>query len=79
MADGTRLERGRGASPCRFDSLAFRICALVVKWTSFLASNEAFRVRILVGVLFMTLEPDGQATGSLGHSGPLLANSPPPP
>ena len=35
----------------------------MVKRTSFLASNEAFRVRILVGVLLKTLEPDGQATG----------------
>jgi hypothetical protein len=35
----------------------------MVKRKSFLGPNEAFRVRFLVGVLFLTLEPDGQATG----------------
>src|SRR5215831_16644338 len=49
--DGTRLEAGRGASPCRFESCPFRCSTRACSWESSQAPTLTQRVRLLPSLL----------------------------
>src|SRR5215831_12448981 len=49
--DGTRLEAGRGASPCRFESCPFRFATGACSRESSLPPKQARKVRLLPPLL----------------------------